>query len=506
MAVLRSIVLASSLLAACSAEVDSGAPATGAPSILLISIDTLRADHLGCYGYDPYDEPVSPAIDALAAEGVVFERCFAPRGQTLPSLCSMMVGKYPSAHGVRDNGQRFAKGQRTLAEMLGDLDYRTFAFVSRVPTKRTGHPARGSLLLEDGKTSIDGEPTSDQNESDAAVAAKALAWLETEWPDDERPFFAWVHFYAVHKPFAPPPPYDTMFAGDYAGPLRPPAGAPTSALNRVVQRLDTAALEREPLSAEDHAYVMALYDGGIRSTDRHVARLLEALEERGLDDRTWVIVTADHGEELGQHQDYYYHGNSVYDPALHIPFVMRWPGRIPRGARSAQLTQNVDLVPTVLDAIGVELPSDLEGVSFWGVLQSGSFDGPGPRSHAYFEWQDMIYGVRTLDRKYLINPNGVHPKKPPYFGLEGQSFRISCEELYDLQVDPGETRDLIGEPGVDATDLRSLVLDFRARPAVVRDWRYADEDSLAELRANGYVGSLPGRADLVFGAEECDDH
>ena len=471
------------------------------PSILLISIDTLRADHLGSYGWAPYDEPVSPAIDALAAEGVTFDEYYAPRGQTTPSLCSMMSGKYPSGHGVRDNGQRFAKGQKTLVERLGELGYETFAFVSRIPTNEVGHPARGAHVIEGGSKHPDGTKAVGQNESDAIVADKALAWLESEQPGAERPFFGWVHFYAVHKPYSPPPPYDTMFTGDYAGALKPGKKLHPG---KVVAELNRAALEQTALSEEDHRFVLALYDGGIRSTDRHVARLVEKLEERGLAEETIVIVTSDHGEELGEHQNYYFHGNSVYDGTLRIPLIVRWPGHLAPGSRFPHLTQNVDLVPTLLDWIGVEVPEELEGVSLAPWLVPGAEPEGIPREYAFLEWQDMIWGVRTPEFKYIINPDGVHPKKPPYFGEPDASFQISCAELYEISSDPAEQHNRVEELEQRALELRGLTLEHRARPGAIRGWGEIQAEAIAKLRELGYAGSLPGREDLVLGAEDCD--
>ena len=152
------------LLCAC---VESTSTPTPRPSILLVTIDTLRADHLGCYGYTPYRKPVSPAIDGLAAEGMLFESCFVPRGQTAPSLCSLMLGKYPSTHGVRENGQPFSGSQTTLAEHLARAGYRTGAFVSRLPASPEGHPAQGAEVFVPGERS--GAKT--QSESDIFVVS-----------------------------------------------------------------------------------------------------------------------------------------------------------------------------------------------------------------------------------------------------------------------------------------------------------------------------------------------
>ncbi len=491
--------------AGCAPAPSEPRPAPTRPSILIVSIDTLRADHLGCYGYDPYDEPVSPSIDAFAAESVRFTSCYAARGQTAPSLCTLMVGKYPSSHGVRDNGMRFAPGQRTLCERRGELGYDTAAFVSRIPAYKNGHPARGVRLLEGGETHPDGRETEGHHEADEIVLAKALAWLDGFASRDEQtraPFFAWVHFYGVHKPYDPPPPHDALFTGDYKGALRPGAKLQW---NRVEKAIHSATLDRVPLAEADHRFVVGLYDGGIRAVDERVGTLLERLADRGLADETLVVLTADHGEELGEHQLYYFHGNSVYRSTLRIPLLVRWPGVLPRGESFDALAQNVDVVPTILDWLDVELPADLEGVSLAPWLDRDPPADP-PRRFAYVEWQDLIWGAWTSSHAYLINPMGVWLRKSPYDEREGSGFAVGCAELYALAGDPLEQQNVVDLEREAAAELREATLAHRARPAALRSWEGAEEGALGELQALGYVGSLPGRDDVLFGAQDCDGH
>jgi len=495
------------LAAACLACSERSAPdPPRRPSILLISIDTLRADHVGCYGYSPYDVPVTPAIDALAGEGVRFTEYYAARAQTSPSLCSMLVGKYPSSHGVRDNGMRFAEGQRTLAERLGELGYRTAAFVSRIPTGTGGHPARGSHLLEDGGLRADGSTVNDHHESDEIVLQRAIEWLKSPSSIPGAPFFVWVHFYGVHKPYSPPPPYDTLFTGSYRGTLFPGKGESRSRRWHLVEKaIDQAALTRTPLSEADHRFVLGLYDGGVRAVDERVGRLLAALAALSLDKETLVVLTADHGEELGDHQAYYYHGNSVYGSALHIPLVLRWPGVLAPGTTFEHLTQNVDLVPTLLDWLHVAIPADIEGVSLVPWL-GASPPAEEPRRFAYVEWQDLLWGVRTPEYHYVMNPSGVWLRKSPFDTVPGDGFRIDCAELYHLWSDPSEQQNVVAFRPEIAAEVRAAAAAHRARPAAATTWEGAEEDSLAELSALGYVGSTPERDDVLFDAQDCGDH
>lgn len=493
------------VLAACAACSPAPTLATSLPrrpSILIVSIDTLRADHLGCYGYEPYAEPVSPSIDALASESLRFTRFYAARGQTAPSLCSLMLGKYPSSHGVRDNGMRFAPGQRTLFERLGELGYETAAFVSRIPAYSDGHPARGVDVLEAGETRPDGAEAGSHHESDEIVLAKALAWLdgrERSGAGPHSPFFAWVHFYGVHKPYEPGAPFERAFTGDYRGELRP---GTELQWERVEEAIHAATLARTPLSEADHRFVVGLYDGGIRAVDERVGTLLERLADRGLADETLVILTADHGEELGEHRVYYYHGNSVYRSTLRVPLLVRWPGVLPRGGTFDALSQNVDIVPTILDWLDVDIPPELEGVSLAPWLTGESPAGP-PRHFAYVEWQDLIWGTFTDSHHYLSNPLGVWLRKSPYDEKEGAGFAVGCAELYAIDRDPYEQSNVVDSERETAAELRAATFAHRTRPAVLRTWEGAESESLDELKALGYVGSLRERDDVLFGAQDC---
>jgi len=461
----------------------------------MITIDTLRADHLGCYGYDAYEKAVSPRIDAFAAQGLRFEQCFVPRGQTAPALCSLMVGKYPSMHGVRENGQPFAGEHTTLVQRMAATGYETGAFLSRLPASPLGHPAQGVETLVSGKK----KRFQQQFESDAFVTTKAMEWLDTRSPADQQPFFCWVHLYDVHQPYTPPPPFHNMFTGDYNGALLGRAGQPD--WRRIDEQLAQAARTETPLDDEDHRYVVGLYDGGVRAADSLVGALLDKLDERGLAQSTLVILTADHGEELADHGGYYYHGNSVYDGALHVPWIVRWPGVLPAGESFEPLVQSLDLVPTLLTWLGEPVPGELEGVSLARFLKP---DAAGlPHRQVYSEWQDLIWTVRDTEHKYVLNPRGAHPKKPPFDRFE-RGFRVGCEELYSIVEDPAETTDRVLDLPQVGERMRAEILRFRSRPGCLSGWSVVDDlDVTANLASLGYVGTDEERTDVIIGAESC---
>jgi len=501
--ILRAILLVI-LISGCSRSEKQAGGGSRPPSIVLITIDTLRADHLGCYGYAPYREPVSPEIDGFAKSAARFTNCFAPRAQTMPSLTSMLTGMYPSRHGILENAQTLAPSTRTMFAILADKGYDTAAFVSFVPAGRDGNPAPGAALLSTGSDTGPGGPQLVSTwEKDANTALKAIEWLKAR--DSSKPFFVWIHFYDVHHPYGPAAPFDRLFIGDYRGPLLVREGAPEPEFGSVSKRLDEAALRNAPLDPADHAYVLALYDGSIRGVDRHVGAILRTLEQEKLSATTGVIVTADHGEELGDHNDYYYHGNSVYDAALRIPLLMRWPGKTSTGVVD-QLVQNVDLLPTILEWIGAASSDPLEGISFAGAFGSGAAPGSA-RDAAYAEWQDLIVSVRTLEWKYIFNPQGAHPKKPPYYDdrASKKGFRVDCEELYDVTRDSKETVNLAQSDSTQAASLRTLAIEHRERPGAGQTMVPTEEGAVTEeLRSLGYVGAPADRSDVILNAQHCE--
>lgn len=497
------------------------------PSILILSIDTLRHDHLGCAGYAPYREPVSPAIDTLAEQGTRFTACFAPRAQTLPSLTSLLTGMYPSRHGVHENAQPLSTEIPTLFEQLSPLGYETAAFLSFLPTIPQGHPARGAKLLVWGRETGPGGPRlEEQSAWDSNTALKTIEWINARDAKNDPPFFAWVHFYDVHQPYVPAAPFDRMFVDGAPPDLALPEKAVERDFGRIEERLNRAALQRLPLTAQEHRYVTALYDGGIRGVDRHVAAILDALAVNGLDKSTLVILTADHGEELGDHHDYYFHGNSVYDGALRVPLILRWPGKIPAGATCNSLVQNLDLPSTLYEILGLAPAPQGEGVSFLSLINladtavgrtaalTPSAGAPSaaaspaastsPRSVVFSEWQDLIVTARTQDWKYISNPRGVHPKKPPYFGSKNLGFPVRCEELYRVAEDPRETADQIAAERSIVDSLRGVAAQHTDREGGGAAMLATEDEVVTdELRSLGYVGAPSSREDVVWNAETC---
>jgi len=390
-------------------------------SVLLISIDTLRADALGAYGNT---RARTPWIDRLAREGVRFDAAHAHNVVTLPSHVNMLTGLYPFEHGVRDNnGFRVPKDTKTLASLLKPRGFRSAGFVSAfVLDERFGLASgfdRWDSRVAGGEWSrgfvIPERPG-------PATVAEAMGWLAS----GEVPSFAFVHLYEPHAPYEPPP----AFAG-----------------------------------AEEHPY-----HGEVAAADAALEPLLRPILEQGRNGRTLVILTSDHGESLGEHGEST-HGVFAYQATLRVPLVIYAPSLV-RPRVVAEAVGHVDLVPTVLDVLGMEIPTGLPGRS---VLPLLAGRGAGATPPGYFEaistsinrrWAPL-YGLRESGLKYIDLP---------------------LPELYDLGADPGETRNLAASRPQDLERLSARLKTLRARDRGVTPAKESPE-TLERLRALGYVAS-----------------
>ena len=443
-------------LGACAALGGCGAPAP-APlqhpraNLVVISVDTLRADHLGSYGYA---RATSPNIDRLAKESVRFERAFAPRAHTWPSLTSMLTGLRPRTTNVRAPGELLAKGVPTLASVLRDAGYATGAFLANFCNP-------GVKLFETGRCG-----------SDTSMAEAASAWLAER---GSGPFLLWLHLMAPHAPYRPPAAFDRFGDPGYHG-----------AVDGSTPLLHAAYLEGRALDPADRARAVSLYDGEVLFADYLVGELLGQLKRSGLARDTIVVFTADHGEDLGEHNHYWEHDCSIYDSALHIPLLLRLPDGRSAGTSRARIVENVDLLPTLLDLVGVASPTGVEGRSLvpWLAQDEPGADGVAVAEVYGREQGGEILSLRTDRYRYVYNANGVAPQCSP----NGSRYPIGVEQLFDLAADPGETRDRAGELPAVAADLRRTLLErYGARGPSPPPLRATDKETLERLRALGYV-------------------
>jgi arylsulfatase A-like enzyme/Tfp pilus assembly protein PilF len=390
-------------------------------SVLLVTIDTLRADALGAYGQA---DAATPWIDRLAREGVRFERAHAHNVVTLPSHANILSGRYPFGHGIRDNsGFRFPAGTPTLASILKARGWRTGAFVSAFPLdSRFG--------LDEGFESYDDRLGGREirtaflvpQRAGAATVEAALAWQGAHRAERTLTF---VHLYEPHFPYDPPEPFAARFRG------RP-------------------------------------YQGEVAAADAALEKLLRPILEQGASGRTLVVFTADHGEGLGDHGELT-HGIFAYEATLRVPLVLYAPGLLAPGVVRAP-ARHVDLLPTILDALGIEPPPDLPGRSLLALAAGRDGEAP-PRT--YFE---------------ALSPS-LNQGWAPLHGVVDGALKyvdLPLPELYDLDADPGETRNLVATRAEDLERIRGLLAAQRKAdrgPERIQE----DQATLEKLHALGYV-------------------
>jgi len=467
------LIVAPLLCAGCGGD---GAPVDARPNIVLITLDTTRADHLGTYGYF---RDTSPRFDAFADQALTFDRLIVPVATTLPSHLSILTSSHPLEHGVLANttqgGERFLPAPElvSFAMVASAAGYATGAFVSATPLKR------GSGI-EVGFERFD-QPEGKQRHGEDTVAA-ALEWLRSLPPG--QPFFLWVHFYDAHFPFEPLPPYRGRYQRD--------AGLEAFIAERAIH--DTAPRSLVGLVDTARSTTNA-YDAELAYQDAQLGRLLDALEERGSAAwaRTAVVITADHGEGLCQHGEAA-HGSTWYEQ-LHAPLAMRIPGEVPR--RLDTLLTSADILPTLLPRLAVPaFDPFLEKAIGSDVLAPG-FESGSVLSQDTSRARDEPF-------KYALTSDRFK-----YFRIEHQSGRVE-ELLFDLAVDPYELRDIAAthtevrdamreELLAAISDRRERGLALRAGAATVVD-EEADPKLVRELCALGYLES--SRCDALESSAE----
>jgi arylsulfatase A-like enzyme/Tfp pilus assembly protein PilF len=405
-------------------------------NLLLVTFDTTRSDHLGCYGRR---NARTPTLDGLAARGVLFEQCRTAAPITMPSHSTMMTGLYPLAHGVRDNGLfRLPESRTTLAEILKGRGYATAAATGSFVLDRRFGLSQGFDLYEDRVRreyeNLWGQRASPKNtlffdERPAEhVNAAILPWLRQ---NRDKPFFVWMHYWDPHQPHIPPAPYSEVFATD-------------------------------------------LYQGEISYADAALGHVLGELEAAGVADRTVVVMTADHGEGLEEHNEIT-HSLLCYDATLHVPLIVAGPG-VAAGKRVRERVGTVDILPTVLELLGAPARTDLQGRSLVRLWQGG--EGGDDRQAYYSETLAPRVGHGLGELRAWFDG--------PFKYIHGPR-----SELYDLRADPAELRNLIDQDPKTAATLRDRLGRFIERAARPSEEAAtpADPENLERLAALGYVSS-----------------
>lgn len=451
------LLLAAGLATGC-ARPDAGPTLPGAArgrNLILITIDTLRADRLGAYGYRIQDVSPTPRLDELMASGVRFARATAPRALTWPSLASVLTGLYPSAHGVVENGYEFPDGLPTLPNILQAQGYRTGRFLSNMC--RANHTGWDASFCSQG---VDGK-----------INPRATEWLDSLEPDAS--FFLWVHYFGAHSPY-----YN---GGDRAAKrLDPGYEGPVLPKKKALNRLMT---QRTPLTERDVRHLDAIYDAAVMGSDRFVGELLDALRQRGLLEDSLTILLSDHGEDLWDHHGYIYHACSVYESCLHVPLAFVAPDLLPGGVVVQQSVELLDVMPTVLELLGVGDVPTMHGRSLVGHL--GRFrDGGGRPSFSEYG-ASRIHTALADDWKLVDNPD--HESPYCLAGAGEDHYPLEPVELYNLAEDPLETRNLAARYPERVAELQALIQRRFAdlpRNLVPQE---VPEELKEELRALGYV-------------------
>ncbi|NIM90944.1 MAG: sulfatase-like hydrolase/transferase [Candidatus Aminicenantes bacterium] len=418
------------------------------PNIVLITLDTTRADRLACYGYSGVK---TPHLDSLARQGILFEQCTASSPLTLPSHASIMTGLYPTFHGVRVNGNTaLSETHLTLAELFSQQGYQCGAFIGafvldgRWGLKQGFHHYDDQFDLKKYKQLDLGLVQRPGNE----VVDAALSWLETQ---KENPFLAWVHLYDPHTPYEPPEPYFSEYNTSIAG----------------------------------------LYDGEIAFTDEQVGRCVDWLVENGLDRNTIIFIMGDHGEGLGEHGEST-HGYYIYDYAVQVPFVIVTPFDDFQGIRQTSQVRTIDLYPTLLEMAGIPVPEENQGESLLAMIfdpvQSKDYYAYGESlsPNILFGWS-ALHCLRNSQYKYIDAPR---------------------PELYDLVQDPQEFNNLRNRFPKIARELKEAlyrIIEQSSLEAPKPEAANLDNETVQRLAALGYIGAPVARKPSSGKGEELAD-
>ena len=427
------------------------------PGLLLVSLDTTRSDHLSAYGYP---RQTSPHLDALARQGVRFEDAYAASASTGPSHATLFTALAPPRHGVVKNGLRLAEQHETLAERLRAQRFQTAAVVSSFVLDARFGFGQGFDVYDDDFVAEEATVTVSEWEGYEVAGSfdrrgdhtsrRALRWLH-EQRDPARPFFLFVHYFDPHLSYAPPEPFASRFEAEL------PAAA--SRLDRLVAR----------------------YDGEIAFVDHALGELLRGLEELGLAETTLVIVSGDHGEGLMQH-GILGHAVHLYEEAVRVPLLLRWPEGLPRRRSVREPVGAIDVAPTALELLGLGPPGGVEGESLASVA----------RGEARLDAERPVYLHRRPYESAWVADLGRLYVNGSLFGIRQgrwkyiESDALGTRELFDLEEDPSEWRNLAAANPDKLRELAARLRSWRERETLAGPAEVSPEDREA-LRALGYV-------------------
>ncbi len=461
------------LILACLAAAIYGCPRGGEkPSVVMVIIDTLPAGHVGCYGYE---RSTTPRLDDFAKDGVRFERAIASAPWTLPSIAGLFTGAYPSRHKAGTHLDPPTMADRrmtpmrpdmvTLAELFQERGYKTVGFFQNPFV----HPGFG---LDKGFDLYDYQGGDELNIRPAPlVTAAANKWIDENGGD---PFFMVVHYFDPHLAYNPPLMTALPYINEYKGELKIPFDP----------EMEDLRSGKTVLSPEDKEYVKGLFDGEIVAVDKELGVFLKRLKEKGIYDKSLIIVTSDHGEEFWEHGGFE-HGHSLHREVLEVPLVIKYPGQSHAGAEVKEYVSLLDVFPTVAEFMGWTTPFTIDGVSLY------------PRG-----------GALKVPPHVIVSENLHYGPQRQAFYAENFKLIINVEsgkiEVYDLSADPGETNNVFGAaklPEAVKNQVKSIAADLEAllneeAPAAAQ----LDKDTIEKLRSLGYItggGTSPSGGDTT---------
>jgi len=435
--------------------------------VLLISLDTQRADHLGCYGAEGV---ATPATDGLARRGVLFRSAIAAIPRTTQNVATILTGRYPIEHGVRELDDTLAEGETTLAELLRERGFRTAAFVGGGPLGRDQGIYQGFETVW--------ARVYEQQARAVPVVLRAIGWLALH---GHRRYFLWVHLYDPHFYYAPPWPFYS---------LRDPRNREVRSLYEDLhsgRRRHGELHFQNRLSEPLRAYLRQLYRGEVEYTDFAVGLLLGAVRILGWLDGgrdTLVVLTADHGESLGEHDYFYLHGNYLYEPDVRVPLVVSLPSVLPEGAVVEAQVRSVDILPTILELVDPGASCPASGRSLLSLVRGEErADRPAFIESDSNIWKEnpRSYGPGIAGKWLALRDGRYKLIRIPH--PEGDRF-----ELYDLEQDPEERVNLYAvRPDVALRLRQELDRWIAAAPRREEKPRGLDEETRRRLRSLGYV-------------------
>jgi arylsulfatase len=428
----------------------SGGDSRVGPNIILVSVDTLRPDHLGCYGYR---RDTSPAVDQFAKESLRFEKCFAQAPNTRPSCSAILTGFLPHETKVLSNRYALPAGVNSIAEILKQQGYKTLAVVSNfVFTGGSGFEQGFDFYDDqmDEEELIRGVPERiAEHTTSAAVSLMRL--------NSKDSFFIWIHYQDPHGPFTPRSPYNEMFLDHRLEPIELKTNKSESGVGGI------PSYQKLPGYSDYHHYV-AQYDGEIRYMDEHLRRLFQAIKDLGMYDDALILFTADHGEGMGERDYYFAHGEFVYNNLIHVPLIVRY-GADPKGVRR-EAVQTLDIVPTILEVAGIAPAPDLRGSSLLGEIPPGR----------------AIFSERP--GKYALFQDGLKLI---------QDHDLRTVELYNMDDDLVETVNLASDTrfgsqaGLMASELERIRKKDRLLGKARSEKPGISKERAEKLKALGYV-------------------